>query len=177
MIRDGMRAEDALYGFLFLLIMATLRITISPQLQSLPQRMAQRAKAAREDSAKLMIANTEQSIRDVGADASHELVNSVEEFDPREDRVRVGSKKPQADYVENGRKPGKVPPWREFKAILEKWAAAKGLHFDNLYAVVQKLRKVGFYGQSAEGKKPFQKARDKSEPMIIALWQKAFRGL
>jgi len=157
--------------------MATLRITISPQLQSLPQRMAQRAKTARAESAELLKRNTQQSIRDVGAVASQELVNSVEKFDSREDRVRVGSRKPQADYVENGRKPGKVPLWREFKARLEAWAASKGLRFDNLYAVAQKLRKHGFYGQNSEGKKPFAKAAKASEPGIVAIWRRAFRGL
>lgn len=157
--------------------MATIRITISPELTSLPQRMAQRAETAQKSTAALLIRQEQQSIRDVGAVASQELVNSVEEFDSNDTRVRVGSKKPQADYVENGRKPGKVPAWREFKPILEAWAASKGLHFDNLYAVAQKLRKFGFYGQNSEGKKPFQKARDKSEPMIVELWQKAFRGL
>lgn len=157
--------------------MATIKVTISPQLRSLPNRMAQRAKTARTESAELLKRNTQQSIREVGAVASQELVNSIEEFRSGDNRVRVGSKKPQAEYVEHGRKPGKVPPWREFKAQLEAWATAKGLHFDNLYAVAQKLRKYGFYGKNSEGKRPFAKAATASRPMIVALWRKAFRGL
>jgi hypothetical protein len=154
--------------------MADVRITISPGLLTLDERINRRLAVARVGVANLVEVNVKQAIREVGAVASGELVNSIERKPSPPDTIRVGTDKVQGPIVEEGRPPGAVPPWPRFKVILRAWAAAKNLRFSDsaLWFIAQKIRREGF-----KGRFPFKTAAERSRPQVVNILRDVFRGL
>lgn len=154
--------------------MAQVKVTLSADLITLPGRIDRRIGAARRASANLLEINVKGQIIEVGAVASKDLLNSVDLLAFRDDFVSVGSAKPQAYFVEHGRKPGPVPRWSVFKPILRAWADAKGLAIPDsaLYPIALKIRREGF-----KGRFPFEKAARISEPQIVRVFNRAFENL
>lgn len=151
-----------------------IKVTISPDLLSLPTRLDQRMATTRKTVAELVTIQVKSQVQVVGAIASGKLQNSIKQFPTKKDRVSVGSDVVQAYFIENGRKPGPVPRWSVFKPILRTWAVSKGLNLTDgvLYAIAQKIRKEGY-----KARRPFAKTKKIVEPQIAALVNSQFAGL
>src|SRR5262245_53243065 len=99
--------------------MAQIKIKISPGLLTLDSRIKRRVGIGQQAIADLLEINIKQQINAVGAVASKALINSVERKSAPPNIVRVGTDKVQGPVVEEGRKPGEVPPWSRFKKTLQ----------------------------------------------------------
>lgn len=140
--------------------MARVRVTVSESLNQLPVRLRRNVVIAQ--TAQKLYAETviKQSIRSVGAVASKQLLDTIESqpviVAAPVGKIAVGSPVKQAFWIENGRRPGPVPRWAQFKPILRAWAAAKGLDISDsgLWFIAKKIRAEGF-----TAREPFKKAR------------------
>ena len=151
--------------------MARVRIKIGDGLNTLGPRLRQAVTVAREGQRLHAETQIKQSLRNVNAVASQELLNSTAtELSSDMRQLRAGVTAKQGKWVEVGRKPGKVPAWRVFRPILRAWATLKGIAIDDggLYAIARKLREQGFAGRY-----PIQKARDAMSPGLFNILRNA----
>lgn len=154
--------------------MATVKITISPDLLNFEQRVLQKLAIGRGGVALYAETQIKQQVRAVDAVASGGLVNSVRRLASANNVIRVGSDKIQATFVEEGRKPGKIPRWSVFKPILQAWAKAKGLNIPEgaLYPIALKIKEQGF-----KGRFPFRKAMELSTSGVVRILERSLEGL
>lgn len=140
--------------------MARVRVTVSESLVTLPQRLKRNIVLAQGAQQQYAVAQVKSQIQSVNAIASRQLIDTItaEPLVIVENTrlVKVGSPAKQAFWIENGRRPGPVPHWEQFKPILRAWAAAKGLQFSDsaLWFIAKKIRAQGF-----TAREPFKKAR------------------
>jgi hypothetical protein len=81
--------------------------------------------------------------------------------------LNIGTLDVAAVYIEDGRGQGVLPVdelWR--------WMDAKGIDRKESFPIFKKIRDKGFYGDTQEGKHPFEKAHGRAEPEIHKLVQK-----
>lgn len=154
--------------------MGTVKITISPDLLAFEQRAKQGLAIGRQGVALHLETQIKQQIRAVDAVASASLLNDVRRLQSDANVIRVGSDKVQAQFVEEGRKPGPVPRWSAFKPILQAWAKAKGLSIPEnaLYPIALKIREKGF-----KGRFPFKNAAETATPGALRILSNALEGL
>lgn len=143
--------------------MAEIRVTISPQLESLPERLTKAAQVAHEQSARETVNEVRNQILNAGAVASFSLLRSItKQFEDRGKIATwlVGSDLAYAPFVEAGRKPGSKPP--PVGPILQ-WMAIKGITGDRgtAFAIARSIGEKGVVG-----KFPFRRALDAQVPEI-----------
>ena len=151
-----------------------IKITISPDLLAFQPRAMQKLAIGKQGVASYLETQIKQQIRTVDAVASGSLLNDVRRLPSESNVIRVGSDKIQAQFVEEGRPPGKVPRWSEFKPILQAWAKAKGLSIPEnaLYPIALKIREKGF-----KGRFPFKKAAESATPGALRILSNSLEGL
>lgn len=117
--------------------------------------------------AKILHAEVINSIKEAGAVASSQLLNSVtiSSMQASTDSavMTVGSSSPYAAYVEYGRRAGSKPP--PMQAIFE-WMTMKGMEADHraAYAIAKKIGKDGI-----PPKRVFQRGVERAEPQIALI--------
>src|SRR3990172_11974888 len=151
-----------------------IRVTISPTLLNLPQRIRQRVAIARNGSELLIQTGIKLECRAVNAVASEATLKSVKVINRTKDTSTIGATTPQAFWIEHGRKPGPVPRWSIFRPILRLWANFKRLAFSDsvLYLIGQKIKREGYPGRF-----PVRTAAAKLRPKVGNLFRSVFRGL
>lgn len=104
--------------------MADVTVTLSPALETLPQRLRKTLEAAHEQAGRETVNELRQQTIQSGAIASFSFLRSIEKQYERQGAAEawlIGSALPYAPFVNYGRKPGKRPP---IEAIL-KWVVLK----------------------------------------------------
>lgn len=154
--------------------MAAVKITISPDLLNFERRAMQKIAIGSEGVRLYGATIIKQEIRKADAVASGALMNSVRPLDAPSNVIRIGSDKIQAQFVEEGRKPGKIPSWSVFKPILQAWAKSKGLNIPEsaLYPIALKIKEQGF-----KGRFPFKKAAEIAAPGVVRIFERSLEGL
>lgn len=151
-----------------------ITITISKALLTLPDRIDAAYSASLDKSSAAIAEQIRAQYEEDNAIASRATYNSVRELEARRDFRRIGADTLQAQFVERGRRPGKVPAWIEFKPILRKWADDKGLGFSDsaLYLIARKIRRQGFAGRYS-----VKVSAEKVSPEVWRIFQAEFRRI
>src|SRR5262245_34244717 len=128
--------------------MAEVKVTISPVLLSLPQRLIRTLERAHEQSARETVNELRSGIIEAGAVASFAGLRSIEKQFEDRGAIQawvVGSQLSYAPFAfESGRKPGKQPP---VSAIVQ-WIALKPVDIGG-----QDIRRVAFLIARAIGRR------------------------
>jgi len=151
--------------------MIEVRITPSPDLVALPDRLIDALTGAQSDGGDLLVDRSRDALRTVGAFATGETARGVMVRDSDLERTEVFAP-PPAQLIEEGRPAGKVPQWSVFEPILQRWAAAKGLQVDNLFPIALKIRREGYPARF-----PFKRALDDSKPDVLDIFDRAITGV
>lgn len=155
--------------------MADFTVTLSPALESLPDRLKKTLAKAHEQAGRETVNELRAQTIQSGAIASFSFLRSIEKVYERQGAVeawRAGSALPYAPFVNYGRKPGKRPP---VEAIL-KWVALKPVKTGDKDA-----RSVAFAIAAAIGKrgvKPklfFEKTLSLMTPRVEEIFTDALR--
>lgn len=127
--------------------MAEINITISPQLQSLPDRLVKTLDVTHEASGRVTENEIRRQIIGNGAIASFSLLRSVEKIFEQRGAIKawlVGSALSYAPFANYGRKPGKRPPIEP----IVRWIALKPVNTGG-----RDIRQVAFAIATAIGKR------------------------
>lgn len=114
------------------------------------------------------------AIVEVDAVASKRLLNSITSevsfANSRSYLIKIGSTEVHAEYIEEGRPAGRMPP---IQAIYN-WMIAKGIEgtTHNAYLIAKKIGKDGY-----EPKRPFELAKDQIANFIPILLDDFLKGL
>lgn len=127
--------------------MAEVTVTLSPALETLPDRLKHALDKAHEQAGRETVNELRTQTIQSGAIASFSFLRSIEKVYERQGAIqawRIGSALPYAPFVNYGRKPGKRPP---VDAIV-KWLALKPVDTGG-----KDIRQVAFAIASAIGKR------------------------
>jgi len=145
-----------------------IRIKFPAALKGRDKLIEKEISRAHRESASILARRMKSEIRDAGAVATGNLINSVRSrFERTGARAvfDVGSPLPYAYYVEFGRQPGRMPPT---DAIL-KWMEVKGLDTSRgAYAVALHISKFGIKGRFV-----FKHAVQKALPFVKEAFNRA----
>lgn len=144
--------------------MSGVRVTLSPDLLALPERLESALTEAQEESGRLLVEKFQMSLRNVGAYASGDTARGVTVLDSAIERTTIFAPSPSR-LIEEGRPAGPTPRWSVFEPILERWAQAKGLDVENLYPIALKIREEGYPARF-----PFKQALDASGQEVFQVF-------
>lgn len=156
--------------------MPDITVTLSPALESLPDRLRKTLAAAHEQAGRETVNELRTQTIQSGAIASFSFLRSIEKLYERQGAIeawRVGSALPYAPFVNYGRRPGKRPP---IEPIL-RWIALKPVSTGD-----KDIRSVAFAIATAIGKrgiKPklfFEQTVEAMEPRIEEIFTDALRN-
>lgn len=146
-----------------------IQVTLSPALESLPDRLRRTLERSHEQAGREMVNRVRERIIGVGAIASFALLRSIDKQYEDRGAIKawlVGSDQVQAYFVEYGRKPNRRPP--PVEPIL-RWIILKGIGSDRglAFAIAKSIGKKGF-----KGRFPFWKAMVSMRPRIEEIFDR-----